>query len=175
MTSPDRPTLHVLAGRICAGKSTLADRLVRSPATVVVREDEWLGTLFGDDMKSVADFVRCSARLRAAMTPHLVDLLQSGLSVVLDFQANTVAARQWMRDVAGTAGSACRLHFLDVSEDECRARLRRRNAEGRHPFTVTDEQFDAISAHFVAPGSEEGFEIVVYGEDDNGAGPLPGG
>jgi hypothetical protein len=33
------------------------------------------------------------------MGPHIVDILQQGLSVVLDFPANTVTYRNWMRSL----------------------------------------------------------------------------
>jgi predicted kinase len=84
----------MLCGKIAAGKSTLADRLAEAPATVLIREDHWNACLFKDKMRTVEDYVRCSRRLRAAMGPHVVALLKAGLSVVLDFQANTVATRQ---------------------------------------------------------------------------------
>ena len=160
--SEEETTLHLLVGKICAGKSTLAAALGRAPRTVVVSEDAWLSALFGDEMQTVADYVRCAAKLRAAMEPHLIALLRVGLSVVLDFPANTPATRGWMRGLFETAGCAHRLHFLDVTDDICKLRLQQRNAEGTHAFTVSEEEFDRISSHFVAPSDDEGFEILVY-------------
>ncbi len=146
----------------------MAAELGRAPATVVVSEDHWLAALFAEELTSVGDYVRCSARLRTAMEPHLVGLLQSGVSVVLDFPANTPELRKWVRGVLDEAGCAHKLHFLDVPDDVCRDRLRRRNAAGDHAFAVTDEQFDLITKHFVAPSDEEGFKVVVYTHDEPG-------
>lgn len=160
--SEGETTLHLLVGKICAGKSTLAAELGQAPGTVVVSEDAWLSALFGDEMRTVADYVRCSAKLRVAMEPHLIALLRAGLSVVLDFPANTPATRVWMRGLFEKAGCRHRLHFLDVPDEVCKLRLQRRNADGTHAFTVSDEEFDRILSHFVAPGDDEGFEIVVY-------------
>ncbi|HYD14111.1 MAG TPA: AAA family ATPase [Allosphingosinicella sp.] len=84
-------TLHMLCGKIAAGKSSLAAQLGDASLTVVVSEDKWTAPLFGAEMATVADYVRCAAKLRAAMGPHVVDLLRAGVSVVLDFPANTVA------------------------------------------------------------------------------------
>lgn len=156
------PVLHLLCGKIAAGKSSLAARLGAAPLTVIVSEDKWTFPLFGSEMKTVEDYVRCSARLRAAMAPHLVDLLRAGMSVVLDFPANTLANRAWMKGIAEEAGVAHRLHWLDVPDEVCRARLRARNAAGEHEFAATDEQFDQITAYFVPPTEAEGFEIVVH-------------
>lgn len=158
----DGPVLHLLCGKIAAGKSSLAARLAEAPLTVIVSEDRWTFPLFGSEMKTVEDYVRCSARLRAAMGPHLVDLLRAGLSVVLDFPANTIANRAWMRGIVEEAGVAHRLHWLDVPDEICRARLHARNAGGEHEFAANDEQFDLITSYFAPPTAEEGFEIVVH-------------
>lgn len=161
--SANQAILHLLAGKICAGKSTLAASLGRLPQTIVVSEDRWLAGLYGEEMTSVRDYVRCSARLRAVLEPHLVSLLKSGLSVVLDFPANTVANRAWMRGIIEKTDCSHTLHFLDVPDDVCKARLHERNAGGEHAFAATDEQFDEISGYFEAPASGEGFNIVTHG------------
>jgi predicted kinase len=160
--SAKEATLHMLCGKIAAGKSTLTAELGRRPRTIVVSEDQWLAALYPGEMASVADYVRCSGRLRNAIEPHLVALLQAGLSVVLDFPANTVANRAWMRGVFERAGSAHQLHYLDVPDDVCKARLLARNASGAHLFAATDEQFELITSRFVAPAPDEGFSIVIH-------------
>ena len=156
------PTLHLLCGKIASGKSTLAAELAAAPGTVLISEDAWLAPLYGEEMLSVADYVRCAARLRAAMQPHLTALLQAGVSVVLDFPANTVENRAWMKTVIAQSGVAHRLHYLDTPDDLCKARLRARNAAGEHAFAATDAQFDLITRYFVAPCEEEGFQTVVW-------------
>ena len=158
----NQATLHLLCGKIAAGKSTLTAQLGSLPNTIVISEDHWLSRLYAGQMNSVADYIRCSALLRDAIGPHLVTLLQNGVSVVLDFPANTLANRAWMRTIFEAAESAHQLHFLDVPDAVCKARLRERNARGDHEFAATDEQFDLITSHFVVPTSDEGFDIVVH-------------
>lgn len=155
--------LHMLCGKIASGKSTLAAELARAPGTVLIAEDEWLGALYGGEMADIADFVRRSAMLRAAMGPHVAHLLNAGVSVVLDFQANTVESRSWMRTILDETGAAHRLHVLSASDETCLARLRERNAAGTHAFAATEAQFHRISAHHVEPTPDEGFEVVVHG------------
>jgi predicted kinase len=168
--SNELPTLHMLCGKIAAGKSTLARQLADQPLTVLIREDYWTSRLYKDELRTFEDYVRYSRRLRDAMGGHVEALLEAGVSVVLDFPANTVALRQWMRDIFEHAGAAHRLHYLDVPDDVCKARLRQRNADGRHEFSVSDAEFDEFTSYFVPPSEEEGFEVIVY---DTGA-PLPG-
>ncbi|MBN8954280.1 ATP-binding protein [Rhizobium sp. WW_1] len=156
-----RATLHMLCGKIAAGKSTLTAELGRMPSTVVISEDFWLSRLFGPEMKDVADYIRCSRRLREAVGPHVQDLLRLGVSVVLDFPANTVAMRAWMRTLFEAAGADHRLHFLDVPDEVCKARLRARNAAGTHDFAASDAEFEQISSYFVSPSETEGFNVIL--------------
>ena len=155
-------TLHLLCGKIAAGKSTLAAELATAPLTVLVSEDDWLAPLYKPEAKTVADYVRYSARLRTAMGPHVVQLLEKGVSVVLDFPANTTANRAWMRGLFEQARAAHVLHWLDAEDDVCKARLRARNAAGEHAFAATDEQFDLITSYFVPPSQDERFRIRRY-------------
>jgi predicted kinase len=156
------PTLHLVCGKIAAGKSTLTRQLSAQPGTVLVSEDHWLSRLYPDEQKSIADYARNSARLRTVMGPHVAALLEAGLSVVLDFPANTLRNRHWMRSIIETAGARHHLHYLDVPDAVCRARLHKRNASGTHDFAASDAEFDEITSHFVPPSSDEGFNVIVY-------------
>jgi len=137
--------LHLLCGKIAAGKSTLSAELGRQPRSVVVGEDEWLTALYPGEVTSIADYARCSARLRAAIAPHIVSLLQLGISVVLDFPANTIASRAWMRGLFESAGSSHLLHHLDMPDNICRERLNARNASGQQAV-VSAEKFDLVTS-----------------------------
>lgn len=156
------PTLHMVCGKIGAGKSTLTRRLAQEPATVLISEDIWLDALYPGEIRELPDYVRASGRLKQAMAGHVSALLAAGVSVVLDFPANTVGHRAWARGIFEKAGVAHRLHFLDVADEICKQRLRARNASGEHPFETTDAQFDLITSHFVAPTAEEGFHVVRH-------------
>ncbi|WP_248803642.1 AAA family ATPase [Pseudomonas sp. MWU13-2100] len=156
------PILHLVCGKIGSGKSTLAQRLAVTPSTVLISEDVWLARLYPGEISEIADYVRCATRLRGALAEHLVALLNAGISVVLDFPSNTVASRLWARSVFENAGAAHRLHFLDVGDELCKARLKARNEAGEHPFKATEAEFEVISRYFEAPALEEGFEVVRY-------------
>ena len=154
-------TLHMICGKIAAGKSTLAAQLEVAGA-LCLSEDALLAALYPDEITSPKDYVRCAARLRAAIGPHVVGLLQAGVSVVLDFPANTVANRDWMRGLFTQACADHQLHLLNVPDEVCLARLHARNAAGDHPFTATEDQFRLFSAHYVPPSAEEGFTVVTH-------------
>lgn len=156
------PTLYLICGKIAAGKSTLAKKLAARPLTVLIGEDHWNSTLFPDEIRTIEDYGRYSNRLRRAMAPHIVALLKAGVSVVLDFQANTIAVRQWMRTLIDESGAAHELHFLDLPDETCRQRLRARNAAGNHPYQASDAEFDLFTKYFVVPTADEGFNVIVH-------------
>ncbi len=160
--SDKAPILHLLCGKIAAGKSTLAARLSSLPGTVLIAEDDWLNALFADEVQSLSDYARCSSKLKQIMGPHVAALLNAGVSVVLDFPANTVAQRSWMRGILETTTASHKLHLLVVSDEVCLERLRDRNRQGDHPFAVTDAQFRQFSSHFTAPSQDEGFYVVRH-------------
>lgn len=156
------PVLYLLCGKIAAGKSTLAAKLAARPNTVRISEDHWNANLFADELKTLEDYSRLSRRLRNAMGPHVVALLKAGVSVVLDFPANTPLTRGWMRGIVDEAGVAHELHFLDLPDEVCKQRLRERNAAGEHPFQASDAEFDLFTRYFVPPAPEEGFNVIAY-------------
>jgi predicted kinase len=162
--SGSKPTLYLLCGKIAAGKSSLANRLAARPATVLISEDHWNSSLFHEELKTIEDYSRYSTRLANAMGPHVVALLKAGMSVVLDFQANTLARRRWMRNLFEEAKAAHELHFLDITDATCQRRLKERNAAGEHPFQVSDSDYELFTRYFVPPTSEEGFNVVVHRE-----------
>lgn len=162
--SGSKPTLYMLCGKIAAGKSTLARRLAERPATVLISEDHWNSSLFLEELKTIEDYSRYSARLANAMGPHVVALLKAGMSVVLDFQANTLARRRWMRDLFEAANAAHELHFLEITDATCKRRLLERNAASEHPFQVSGADYEVFTHYFVPPTPDEGLNVVVHKE-----------
>src|SRR5215475_12120972 len=138
-----RPTtLYLLCGKIAAGKSTLARQLASRPGILLVDMDHWMSTLFPVENRTIEDFARLSARLRDAIGPHIIDILRQDLSVVLDFPANTVRWRSWMRSLINEADVAHELHVVDPPDAICKERLRQRNASREHQFQVDEATYD---------------------------------
>jgi predicted kinase len=158
--SSSNATLHMLCGKIAAGKSTLSLRLGKAERTIVISEDRWIDQLYRPELRTLGDYFERSARLRATLGPHVVALLRAGVSVVLDFHANTIDSRRWMRGLFEDAGASHQLHFLDVPDDACRARMHARRASGGDG--VSDAEFDHVTSFFVAPDASEGFNVIRY-------------
>lgn len=153
-------TLYMVYGPIASGKSTWASSL--GSDVLVFSEDRWMATLYPGEVTTMEDFVRASRRVRQALTPTLVGILERGVSVALDFQANTPRSRAWMREVFESAGADHELHILETPHEVCKARLRARNALGEHPYQTTAAEFDQFAAFMVPPSPAEGFHIVRH-------------
>ena len=97
--------------------------------------------------------------------PHAAARLGAGVSVVLDFAANTPAQRRWPRTIAETARVRHRLPVLDMPGGVCRARLRARNAASDHSFKVREAWFREFTRHVTAPPADESLCIVLHREE----------
>jgi predicted kinase len=122
-------------------------------------------TLLGAEIADLADYVRHTKPLRAALAPHATWLLELGTSIVLDFAGNTPNDRAWVRAIFESAGADHMLHVIIASDALCKMRLRRRNEtrpEGLYYGNVTEAQLEAVTRHFVLPSEAENFNIARY-------------
>ena len=155
--------LIVMSGKMAAGKTTLSRELAAREDAVLLVQDDFLAALYPGEILDMPDFVRCSSRLRDALSSHICALLARGMSVVLDFPGNTKKQRAWFRALCEQADVAHELHFIDVPDDVCKRQLkdRRKHLLAGSPWT-TDAEFDAITAYFEAPAAEEHFNIIRH-------------
>jgi predicted kinase len=163
MRSPGPATLYVFCGKMAAGKSTLARQIAERSDAILLVQDEWLTHLFPDEIVDVPAFRKFSARLRAALTAHVVDLLSRGATVVLDFPGNTRLQRSWFREIIDRAEVAHEMHFVDAPDALCKAQLRMRSRDLADGAAWTsDAEFDAITRFFEPPAADEGFHVVRH-------------
>jgi len=158
--------LIFFCGKMAAGKSTLARDLADRENAVLLVQDDLLDALFPGEITDIPGFVKCSSRLKNALTPHVCALLSKGVSVVLDFPANTKAQRAWFRELIEGAKVEHELHFVDASDALCKNQLRERSM--RLPdgtLWTTDADFAAINAYFQPPSEDEKFNIVRHERD----------
>src|SRR4029450_7604013 len=159
----ERAKMYFMCGKMAAGKSPYARELARTKNAVLLIQDEFLDTLYSGEIRSIEDFVKYSARVRDALSPHIQDLLTRGVSVVLDFPGNTRVQRQWFRQILESANVEHELHFIDAPNDLCKRQLKQRSAAlpAGSPWT-TDAEFDAITAYFQAPVDDEKFNVIRH-------------
>ena len=156
-------TLIFFCGKMAAGKSTLARQLASGERTVLLVQDELLAQLYPGEILEMRDFMDRSRRLHAALTPPIIGTLAAGVSVVLDFPANTLNQRAWFRELIARSGAPHQMHVIEASDALCKRQLRERS---KHlppgaPWT-NDADFDAVTAYFQPPTADEGFTIVRH-------------
>jgi predicted kinase len=155
--------LIFFCGKMASGKSTLARALAERESSVLLVQDEFLESLYPGEISDIASFLKCSTRLQRALAPHVCALLSKGISVVLDFPANTRTQRAWFRELIENAKVEHELHFVDASDALCKRQLKERS---KHlapdtPWT-TEADFDAITRYFQPPAENEDFNVIRH-------------
>jgi len=155
--------LLFFSGKMASGKSTLAKQLAEREGAILLSQDELLDTLFPGLVVNVASYLEYAGRINTMIAPQVEAILSKGVSVVLDFPANTRNQRAWFRGIVDRAGVDHELHFLDTPDAISKAQLKARSAH-LPPGTkwTTEEDFDLIASHFVAPAADEGFHVIVH-------------
>jgi predicted kinase len=156
-------TLHFFCGKAGAGKSTRASALAQDGTAILLSEDIWLSRLYGDQIKVFDDYIRFSQKLNTVITPLVTNLLSAGMSVVMDYQANTRRRRSWFRSMFESANAEHVLHYLPTPDTLCLERIAKRNAEmpeGSSQLTVAD--YWHVTSYFEPPEESEGFNVRTY-------------
>ncbi len=122
-----RPTLHLICGLPCAGKTTLARRLEHERSALRLTPDEWHTRLFGLDLEDAAHDARHDL-IESMLWIIAARVLALGANAILDFGFWGQSEREDYRARAKELGASTELHFLDVPEDVLLARLEQRNA-----------------------------------------------
>ena len=160
---PTKGTLLFMCGKMASGKSTLARTLAEREHAMLFVQDDWVDALYPGAVVNVATYLEYSGRINRLLAPYVVDLLQRGVSVVMDFPGNTRSQRAWFRDIIDRAGVEHELHFVDTPDETSKAQLRERS---RHlppgtPWT-SEADFDLIASHFTPPAEDEGFTVIRH-------------
>jgi predicted kinase len=157
-------TLHFIAGKAGAGKTTLARDIARTAPAILFCEDEWMSRL-ADPIENLQQYLAAAGKIRSVIAPLSVDLLKLGTSVVFDFAGNTSSDRRWARSIFESAAADHQLHYIPVDDEMCLVRVRQRNVskpEGVFFGHVTDQQVEEVNRFFTPPGAEEHFIVVIH-------------
>jgi predicted kinase len=117
------PTLHLMVGLPCSGKTTLAKKLQQELPAMRLTPDEWMARVVGDGYDEAK---------RAIVETMLWDIaaqgLKLGINVVLDYGFWARVERDDYRTRAAKLGADMKVHYLDISREELIKRLESRNA-----------------------------------------------
>lgn len=162
---PRSPTVHLISGLPCAGKSTYAADLKHERDAALLSLDRWLITIFGRYSLEAVGYVEHARRLyavRELIWEVAAELLRRGADVILDDGFFLRNDRQDHVARAGALGAGAAIHFIDTPVDVVRARLVDRNRDpGTYHFDIAPETIDAIVAFFQPPSEDEGADVIV--------------
>jgi predicted kinase len=149
------PTLHLMVGLPCSGKTTLARKLEHERSALRLTPDEWQLRLFGQDAEEPEHDARHSL-IEALLWDLASRALVLGTSVILDFGFWAREEREDFRRRAKQLGASSEVHFLDLPEDELLRRLALRNAQPLSgAFHISEEMMRPWIAFFQKPTPDE--------------------
>lgn len=155
-------TLIFFCGKMGAGKSTLSHKISQELHAILVSEDDWLTAIYPEEIQNFDDYLKYSSRLKPLLKSHIRSILNSGISVVMDFPANTKNQRAWFKDIFLVEGIPHKLIHLDVDDEICLERIaKRRKTNPERVQFDTEEVFRHVTSFFQPPSADEGFSVEV--------------
>jgi predicted kinase len=154
--------LTFFCGKMGAGKSTKSIELSQGSDTVLLSEDELLTSLYPNQIKTFADYLKLSKQLKPQLKKIAQSILLSGTNVVLDFPANTHNQRQWFKALCNEIEAIHELIYIDLSDEACLKQIEQRRAQQPERLnTDTKAMFEQTTAYFQAPDIDEGLNITL--------------
>ena len=145
--------VHLICGKICAGKSVYAKKLAHEERAVILSADE-ITTLFAEDLGPQHDEI--SRRVRAYLCRKATQIASCGVSVILDWG---FWSKEMRRDAARffqDEGIPCVWHYLDISDEKWEERIKARNASpGPADYPVDEGLKEKCLRLFQPPLPEE--------------------
>jgi len=156
-------TLYFFCGKMGAGKSTKSKQVAVDKRAVLLSEDEWLESLYPNQITSFEDYLKFSAQLKPLVKKHVQNILSVGTDVVMDFPANTQKLRKWFLEMASEVNANHQLIFLNLTNEQCLRQIAQRRIEKpeRAAFD-TEAVFLHVTNYFEAPEASEGLNILEF-------------
>jgi len=156
-------TLYFFCGKMGAGKSTKSKQLAMEKHAVLLSEDEWISSLYPNQVSSFEDYLKCSAQLKPLVKKHVQDILNVGTNVVMDFPANNQKLRKWFLDMASEVNANHQLIFLNLNNEQCLRQIaQRRNEQPERAIFDTEAVFLHVTRFFEMPRASEGLNILEF-------------
>lgn len=154
-------TLYFFCGKMGAGKSTKSKQLGIDKQAVLLSEDEWLSSLYPNQITSFDDYLKFSVQLKPLVKKHVQNILSVGTDVVMDFPGNTQKQRKWLLDIASEVNASHQLIFLNLNNEQCLRQIaQRRNEQPERAAFDTEAVFIQVTSFFEAPEASEGLNIL---------------
>jgi predicted kinase len=149
------PTLLLMVGLPCSGKTTLAKQLEHERSALRLTPDGWQVGLFGQDANEPEHDARHSF-IEAMLWNIASRALELGTNVILDFGFWAREEREDYRLRAKRLGASSEVHFLDVPAEELLRRLAVRNSQpSQESFHISEASMQPWIEFFQRPTPDE--------------------
>lgn len=164
-------TLYFFCGKMGAGKSTAAKRIVEEQRAVLLSEDEWLNALYPNQIKTFDDYLEYAKQMRPLVKQHVQHLLAVGVDVVMDFPANTKKQRKWFLDLVSEIDAHHQLIFLNRTNEQCLRQIAQRRQDRRMERHVTfsrNLKYSLLLLHITGRFVKSGIFAILTTEESSG-------
>lgn len=153
--------LTFFCGKMGAGKTTKSREIAQKRNAVLLSEDEWLASIYPDSITSLDDYIKYSGLLKPQIKKLVQSILVTGTDVVMDFPANTIPQREWLRSIFVEVQASHELIYIDQPDAVCIEQIaKRRIQQPERAATDTQQMFELVIRHFVVPTPDEGFNTT---------------
>ncbi|MFT6693748.1 MAG: adenylate kinase family enzyme [Neolewinella sp.] len=145
----NKGTLIFFCGKMGVGKSTKAEAIANETKAILISEDDWLAAIYPNLISTIEDYKKYSDLLKPQIKKPTQSILQIGQDVLLDFPANTIQQRKWLKEISTEIDAPDILYFLDVSNEVCLEKIKKRvTEEPLRQKTDTNEIFFQMTRYF---------------------------
>ena len=140
--------VFLICGKLCSGKSTYAKQLQTVHQAVILSVDEIMLAVFGLYAGEKHD--EYAAGVRRYLFEKSLELIRSGVDVILDWGFWTKAGRNEAKTFYQSRNIECELHYLTISDEIWQARISQRNQSVTAGETTAYIVDSALAAKFEA-------------------------
>lgn len=149
--------VYLVAGRICAGKTTFAHKICMEKHAALLSTDEITLAIFGQHIGEKHDEV--VEKTQEYLFQKSLELIACGISVCLDWGFWQRDERDCAREFYKCRGIETEFYYVDIPEDEWKKRIQKRNGEiGRNEtqaYFVDENLRVKFGAMFEKPDADE--------------------
>ena len=156
--------VYLICGKICSGKSTYAEQLRIQNNAVLLSTDEITLALFGQHCGDNHD--EYVERTQNYLFNKSLELIEVGINVILDWGFWLKEERDYAREFYNSRNIECEFHYINISDETWKARLKKRNseviAETTSAYYIDDNLAEKFAAIFEVP-SEDEIDVIYRG------------
>lgn len=155
----------VTCGKICAGKSTYAEKICNENNGLIFSVDEIMLTVFGQDAGERHD--EYVEKIKKYLLEKSCKAVFQGIDIVLDWGLWTAVERKNIREFYQRHGIECEIHYIEICDKTWKERIEKRNrlvTEGETDAYYIDEMLaKKLDSVFEEPEKHE-IDVWVNGE-----------